>query len=543
MHSLRRFAAIVVSVAVFAIVLVSCGKQGDAPKPDAAKPGTQLVVDAGKATSEAGKPLVKLTKGEWTMFGGTVHRNFVNTVDTNIPTDFSVVKGKEKHVKWFADLGSKAYGGPIVADGKVFIGTNNQVPRNPKIKGDKGVIMCFNAADGKFLWQAAHDKLPGGLVNDWPEEGICSSPVVEGKKLWYVSNRCAVVCADTEGTPGTQEAKINWTYDMIKELHVFVHNLAVCSPLLVGDTLFVVTANGVDEGHKVIPEPDAPSFIALDKNTGKLKWAKKYPGKKIMHGQWSNASYADVAGKPHVIFPGGDGWIYGLDLATGDVVWKFDCNPKDSKYSLGAEGTRNDFIATPVIHDNKVYIGVGQDPEHVEGVGHLWCIDLVKALENAKSNPEHDVSPDLVTDDSRFPPTTKPNPASAAVWHYGGGTKNDEGNYTFGRTLSTCAIHDGLLHVAELRGIFHCLDAKTGKQLWEYDLDGQTWSSPYWVDGKVFMGNDKGIIKIFTPGQKPTDPIDVDTEASHVRAAPAAAGNVLYVMTESPTRLYAIEKK
>ncbi len=43
--------------------------------------------------------------------------------------------------------------------------------------------MCFNEADGKFLWQSVSDKLPAGRVNDWPDEGICSSPVVEGDRL------------------------------------------------------------------------------------------------------------------------------------------------------------------------------------------------------------------------------------------------------------------------------------------------------------------------------------------------------------------------
>ncbi len=83
---------------------------------------------------------------------------------------------------------------------------------------------------------------------------------------------------------------------MIKELNVFPHNMAACCPLIVGDIVFVVTANGVDEGHINIPSPDAPSFIALDKNTGKLLWKNNSPGKNIMHGQWSNPTYAEING-------------------------------------------------------------------------------------------------------------------------------------------------------------------------------------------------------------------------------------------------------
>src|SRR5262249_11022327 len=154
---------------------------------------------------------------------------------------------------------------------KIFVGTNNSNPRNPKITGDKGVIMCFRESDGKFLWQIVHDKLPAGRVNDWPEEGICSSPFVEGNRVYYVSNRCELICADTEGladgNQGVQDGQyksetdgdIIWRLDMIKELHVFPHNLSTCSPLVAGDTVFLITSNGVDEGHINIPQPKAPS--------------------------------------------------------------------------------------------------------------------------------------------------------------------------------------------------------------------------------------------------------------------------------------------
>ena len=57
---------------------------------------------------------------------------------------------------------------------------------------------------------------------------------------------------------------------MMGELGVFPHNLSVCSPLVVGDLVFVVTANGVDEKHIDIPRPQAPSFIAVNKKTGEV---------------------------------------------------------------------------------------------------------------------------------------------------------------------------------------------------------------------------------------------------------------------------------
>jgi outer membrane protein assembly factor BamB len=93
-------------------------------------------------------------QNDWPMFGGTPQRNMANTSSKNIPADWSDEAGKLRNIKWMAQLGTKSYGAPVIADGKVFVGTNNDSPRDPAVKGMKATLMCFNEADGKFLWQA-----------------------------------------------------------------------------------------------------------------------------------------------------------------------------------------------------------------------------------------------------------------------------------------------------------------------------------------------------------------------------------------------------
>jgi outer membrane protein assembly factor BamB len=540
--NLTRWLAGVVTVGVFSVIMIVVVVANNAAKTD-------------DAPAEKGKdaPEVKASATSWPMFGGSASRNMVNPFAKNLPAKWHL--GKKINIKWAADLGSKAYGGPVVAGGKVFIGTNNMKPRDPKyvVKGkaiDMGILMAFSEAKGDFLWQAAYYKLAAGRVVDWPEEGICSSPVVEGDRLYYTSNRCEVVCAPTDG------GKPHWKLDMIKDLGVFPHNLTVCSPLLVGDKLFIITANGVDEGHLNVPAPRAPSFLCLNKKDGKVIWQNNNPSKTLLevpkkgdqksffkrlvnrgqllqHGQWSNPAYAVVNGLPQVIFPGGDGWIYSFEPGTGKLIWKFDCNPKDAFYELGGKGTRSDFIATPVIYDDKVYIGVGQDPEHEGGVGHLWCIDMTK---------KGDVSPELVTDASQFPPKTKPNPNSAKVWHYGGKADvNKIGrNYYFGRTMSSCAIHDDLLYAAELAGYLHCLDAKTGKSHWVYDAKSEIWGSPYVADGKVYLGTKTGSVFVFAHGKNMKLLAENDMDSA-VMATPVAVNGTLFVMNAN--KLFAIAEK
>src|ERR1700681_752735 len=73
--------------------------------------------------------------GDWPMWGGTPDRNMVSNMK-GLPTDWDVTT--KKNVKWVAQLGSQSYGNPVVGDGKIFIGTNNENPRDPKQAGDRG---------------------------------------------------------------------------------------------------------------------------------------------------------------------------------------------------------------------------------------------------------------------------------------------------------------------------------------------------------------------------------------------------------------------
>ena len=115
--------------------------------------------------------------------------------------DWRLDKDKAKNIKWAASLGSQSYGNPVIANGKIYAGSNNgagYLKRYPS-DIDLGVLLCFNETDGKFLWQHSNEKLPTGRVHDWPMQGVCATPLVEGKRLWYVTNRGEVVCLDTEG--------------------------------------------------------------------------------------------------------------------------------------------------------------------------------------------------------------------------------------------------------------------------------------------------------------------------------------------------------
>jgi outer membrane protein assembly factor BamB len=424
---------------------------------------------------------------DWPMWGGTPGRNLVSSMK-GAPVSWDVKS--RKNVKWVADLGSQSYGNPVVAGGQVYVGTNNELVRNPKEPGDRGVVMCFRESDGQFLWQHTNEKLAAGRANDWPFQGVCSSPLVEGDNVYYVSNRCEIVCVDAKGD-GKGGAKVLWKFDMMEEVGSQPHNMANSSPVAHEDLLFIGTSNGQDESHVHVPSPRAPSIIAVSKSTQKLIWEDNSVGENILHGQWSAPAVGRIGDVVQVVHPQGDGWVRSYEAMTGKKLWEFDTNPKDSVWPK----TRNETISTPVIVDNVIYVANGQDPEHGEGVGHLYAIDGAKRGD--------------ITDSGR-------------IWHYG----------DIRRSISTGAVYNGLVFYADFSGFLHCVDAKTGKPYWKHDLLAAIWGSPIVVDGKVYLGDEDGDVVVLEAAKEEKLLGEFNLGTS-IYSTPVPANGTLFIMSRN----------
>jgi outer membrane protein assembly factor BamB len=485
---------------------------------------------------------------DWPMWGRTPARN-MSSPDKGLPTkldpgkldadtdtvDVTGVPG----VKWLAQLGSQSYGNPTVAGGRVYVGTNNGGVRDPKYVGDFSMVMAFDEKTGKYLWQLATPKLGAGKVSDWEFLGICSSPEVERDRVYVVTNRGQIIAIDPRGNangnqgPFKDEAKyvapegmpaipqgktdgdVLWTYDMRQELDAFPHNITSSSVLIVGDRLYATTSNGVDWSHKNLPSPLAPALVVLDKKTGRLLGEEAVGiSSRTMHSNWSSPTLAKVGGKDEVVFGAGDGFVYGFDpvpkedsegLSVLTELWRFDANPKGYREKDGVKvpyarrDGPSELIATPVFHDGLVYAAIGQDPEHGTGAGALSCIDPSK---------RGDIS------------------ESGKVWQF----------TEIGRSISTVAVADGLVYAADLAGKVYCLDAKTGELYWAHDTRSHIWASPLVADGKVYIGNESGVMTVFK-ADKRLEILGTSQFHAPIYASAIVANGVLYVSTH--THLYA----
>jgi outer membrane protein assembly factor BamB len=188
-----------------------------------------------------------------------------------------------------------------------------------------------------------------------------------------------------------------------------------------------------------------------------------------------------------VVSPQGDGWIRGYEADTGKKLWEFDSNPKDSVWPK----TRNELISTPIIVEGVVYIANGQDPEHGEGIGHLYAIDGTKRGDITKTG---------------------------LIWHYD----------KIRRSISTGAYKDGILYYADFSGFLHAVDAKTGKPFWVHDMLAAVWGSPVIVGDKVYLGDEDGDIVVLQHGKEKKQLAEVNMGSS-VYCSMVPANGALFI--------------
>jgi len=476
-------------------------------------------------------------------WGQAWSRNMVSG-EKGLPDSFDPVTGR--NVKWSAALGTEAHSSPVIARGRVYIGTNNGNPRDPKHQGDRGVLMCFDEQSGALLWQLVVPKRDEDVYFDWPNSGISSPATVEGDRVYIVSNRGEVLCLDALGlangnngpflaegahmtphdvvptlAPGPLDADILWLFDLTTGAGIWSHDAAHSSILIDGDYLYLNSGTGVDNTHKRIRTPDATSLVVLNKKTGKLI-ARDYEriAPNIFHSTWCAPSLGEVNGRRLIFFGGGNGILYAFDALASNLpvskenrpiplnkVWQFDFDPDAPKtnvhrFNSNRQESPSNFYGMPVFYQNRIYLAGGGDIWWGKNQAWLKCID---------ASGQGDVT------------------TNAQIW-----------SYPLQRhVMSTPAVANGLVFIADCGRSFYCVDADTGKPCWTCDIEGDAWASPLAADGKVYLGTRSGMFYVFELGRE-KKLLSSCNLGQPISSTAAAANGVLFVA--SMNRLYAVRQ-
>ena len=501
--------------------------------------------------------------GDWPEWGNGPHRNMASDAK-NLPLSFGPGKPKgdsrqidmstTRNVKWAIVLGSQTYGNPVISGGKLIVGTNDAMLKDDRFKRTRGgLVICCDAKTGKTLWQLVvprYEVREKGFYMDQMNLGICNSATIEGDRAYIVTGRGEVLCLDMNGQAdgndgpfkdegqymvarGRPAAKIDksdadiiWRYDMVTELPVRPHDAVSCAVLIHGDFIYAGTSNGVDLSHINVPYPDAPSMIVLNKKTGKLlaKDDAKI-GRRMLHGQWSSPAMGRAAGKTLVFYGGGDGLLYAFEaLSRAPDGEKVATLKEVWRYDCNPRDYRFRPDGAKILYQR--LFGPARNNTRGEGPSEIIGTPVFhkgRVYVTLGHDPRHGTGKGCLS--------CVDAATGKKIWE----SRDVE------RSLSTCSIYDGLLYIADYTGNVHCFDPDTGKRHWVHHTDPEygkwvfktnspLWSSTFAADGKVYLGTEKKELWVFKASKekKVLNRIRLLEKMSNT---PITAGGVLYVTT------------
>jgi outer membrane protein assembly factor BamB len=401
--------------------------------------------------------------GDWPFWRGPEQTGVSR--DTNLPDTFNLGP-KPNNVIWRAPYGGITT--PIVLNNRVYI--INKVGED---ESQQERVMCFDAKDGKVLWQHKFNVFLTDIVADrlgWTQ--MVGDP--ETGNVYAHGTQGFLLCFDKDG-------KILWQHSLTEEYgRISGYGGRLMSPIVFEDLLIMPMINA-SWGEQTI---GCTRLAAFNKRTGEVVW-------------WASANHrvkdtnacvpvvAYIGGQWLVLCGGGDGGLHAFKARTGEKMWSI----------LFAEGAVN---ASPVVDGDRVYAGHGE-PNFSGGQGSVICVDGAKVK---------DGKPEL-------------------IW------KVDGIRVKYASPL----LHANRLYVCNVVGEMFCLDAANGRELWKYQYGQNTRGSPVWGDGKIYLpeldsrfhilkADDKGckeLASVFFRG-KGEEPVELT-------GSPAIADGRIYFLT------------
>ena len=218
---------------------------------------------------------------EWSQFRGP---NGTGVSETkNLPTEF----GPNKNVVWKAALPS-GHSSPVLTHDRIFVTAHDK---------ETLLVIALERPTGKILWRREVPRARSGRLQN--VNGPASpSPVTDGKNVYVFFQDFGMISFDPDG-------KERWKLPL-GPFNMFYGFGA--SPIVVDDKVILP----VDQDHP------ASYLIAVDKNTGRLRWKVDRPA--VISGYSTPIVYQPPKGPKQVIVPESF-QLSAYSVADGKRVW------------------------------------------------------------------------------------------------------------------------------------------------------------------------------------------------------------------------------
>lgn len=405
--------------------------------------------------------------GEWTSWRGPSYTGVsaeTGLVDTWSPQGENLI--------WRHDFVGRST--PVVVDGRVCVigrtGVDSKIDRQE-------VVACFDAENGKKLWEHRYN--------------VYMTTVPYNRVGW------ASLAADSEtgnvyahGVAGqftayAPDGTILWSRFLTEEFaRLSGYGGRTQTPLVDGDQVIV---NFVSVGWGELM-PLRHRYFSFDKRTGDLLWVAT-PG--VMAADFNTQggpAVATVAGRRLLISGNADGWIYALDIATGEKVWGFHLS-------------RRGINVTVAVENEIVFVSHSEENLDNGVMGRMVAIDAKGAGDITKTNEK---------------------------WRI------DE----FGGGFPSPAVDAGVVYQVDNSANLHAIDAATGEIRWVYDIGTVGKASPVVADGKIYVPETNGNFHILKLNDDGVELLDKDEltiangDYAEFYGSVAIAYGRVYFMTE-----------
>jgi outer membrane protein assembly factor BamB len=304
------------------------------------------------------------------------------------------------------------------------------------------------------------------------------SAITDGEHVWIMTGHGKFSCF-------TMDGKEVWKRDIQADYGRFGLNHGYAStPLMRGDRLYVQVLHGM--------KTDDPSYVfAVEKATGKTIWRVERPtdAQRESPDNYSTPQLATVDGKQQLVVSGGD-YVTGHDLDTGKELWR-----------IGGFNPTN-------------------DPAN------------------------RTISSSLVIGGNVFTSSTRGRPF---IGFRAGGSgnitgKNELWTNNLGADVPTPTTDGKYIYVLNDRGVMNCLEAETGKVIYEGQrIELGTYSaSPLLADGKIYSTSEEGATTVVKAGPE-FEILGSSKLDEHTLASPVAVDNQVFLRTDD--YLYCFQKK